>query len=628
MSNFDLRPLIGRGDALIVIPPFAGLDRPSLAAHTLQACAAEAGFRVRVLYANLLLAKEIGDSLYTAICFAPTSSLLGERFFARSAYGVPQLGRDDPVIRAAINDISGQVNVTPDEIRDLETRMTGWVEHLAAAIAECRFPVVGFSTTFEQTAASVALLNRVKALQPETITLLGGANCEGVMAEGLLTLPVQVDYIFNGESEDTFPAFLEAVASGNPPQTRIVQGTPCRNLDAVPVTNFDEFFEQRDAFLPHSAYASSDIMWLPYEGSRGCWWGEKHHCTFCGINGTGMDFRERSADRLLHDLRSLSERHQIKRICMTDNIMPHKFFRTFIPRVGDEVPGLYMFYEQKANLTLEQVAALQRSGVKVIQPGIEALSSDLLKRMDKGVSARQNMALLRYARAANLEMNWNLLYGFPGDGTGEYLQTLNVLKRIRHLQPPNGFFALSIDRFSPYFFAKERYGIRSIRPMPSYFSVLPEGADVSNIAYHFIGDYDTVRRSNPAIIERVQQEIDDWKACWESAGDEPPVLAIVQFEPDRYMILDTRGMADTTPVKFVDREHAAAALIAHPMHNDTATGRWAREQSIALELEGWHVPLATASVELLSLFEKEAKVTKSASSGVFAVIEDRAQPVA
>src|SRR5579859_3370548 len=185
MSSFDFRALVGAGDALIVIPPFAGLDRPSLAAHTLQACAAQSGFRVRVLYANLLLAKEVGDTLYTAICFGATSSLLGERFFARSAYGVPQLGRDDPVIEAAITDISGRVDVTPDQVRALESRMSGWIEELSAAISDLGFPIVGFSTTFEQTAASVALLNRIKALSPETITLLGGANCEGEMAEGI-----------------------------------------------------------------------------------------------------------------------------------------------------------------------------------------------------------------------------------------------------------------------------------------------------------------------------------------------------------------------------------------------------------------------------------------------------------
>ena len=33
---------------------------------------------------------------------------------------------------------------------------------------------------------------------------------------------------------------------------------------------------------------------LLYEGSRGCWWGEKHHCTFCGLNAQSMKFRAKA----------------------------------------------------------------------------------------------------------------------------------------------------------------------------------------------------------------------------------------------------------------------------------------------------------------------------------------------
>jgi len=69
-------------------------------------------------------------------------------------------------------------------------------------------------------------------------------------------------------------------------------------------------YEQRDVFTPASRYAAADVLWLPYEGSRGCWWGEKHHCTFCGINGQGMEFRARSADRVIADLRTLVQRHR------------------------------------------------------------------------------------------------------------------------------------------------------------------------------------------------------------------------------------------------------------------------------------------------------------------------------
>ncbi len=59
---------LGRADVVIVIPPYAGLERPFLAAPLLEACAAGGGFKVRVLYANLALAEEIGEILYQAIC--------------------------------------------------------------------------------------------------------------------------------------------------------------------------------------------------------------------------------------------------------------------------------------------------------------------------------------------------------------------------------------------------------------------------------------------------------------------------------------------------------------------------------------------------------------------------------
>ena len=63
----ELRP----ADALIIVPPFAGLDRPSLGVHVLQACAKARGVTVSVLYANLLLGGEVGEPTYQAVCYGP-----------------------------------------------------------------------------------------------------------------------------------------------------------------------------------------------------------------------------------------------------------------------------------------------------------------------------------------------------------------------------------------------------------------------------------------------------------------------------------------------------------------------------------------------------------------------------
>ena len=64
--------------------------------------------------------------------------------------------------------------------------------------------------------------------------------------------------------------------------------------------------------------------------------------------------------------------------------MPRSYFKTLLPRLPTELPGIQVFYEQKSNLTLDQVEALRKAGVCDIQPGIEALSSALLTRMRQG----------------------------------------------------------------------------------------------------------------------------------------------------------------------------------------------------------------------------------------------------
>lgn len=600
-----LKSVVSKGDALIVVPPFAGLCRPFLAAHLLQACARRAGLRVSVFYANLALAKFIGETNYEAICDASTSVLLGERFFAATAYGVPPFGRGEPDVEAAIFDLSSKLKAAPEIFRTLEAEMGNWVTALASAIVDGEFAVVGCSTTFEQTAASVAILDRIKAISPSTITILGGANCEGEMAEGILSLKACIDYVFSGESEETFPHFLAEILAGRRPAVQIITGAPCMDMDSLPTPDFTEFFKQRDFFLPQSVFASNTQAWLPYEGARGCWWGEKHHCTFCGINGLGMQFREKSAERVISELRELTERHGVRRVCMVDNIMPYNYFKTLIPRLGEEVPSLQIFYEQKANLSLDRVIALKKAGVAIIQPGIEALSTELLRRMDKGVTAQQNIALLRHARSVDVNLTWNLLYGFPGDKAEDYWRTLGNLPYLRHLQPPSGPCRLSVDRFSPYFFASSKYGIRSLRPMDGYFSVLPDTAEVAKIAYHFFGDYDSESLSDAELLKRLETEIDSWRNAWETEDGPPPVLSVVALSSDDFVIVDTRGLNDTLPIHFINRAQAIAALIPRPSVEHDETIAWSQENRLAIELDGWHVPLATASPTLLQELEIE-----------------------
>ena len=73
-------------NTLLVVPPFASLDKPSLGAHILKACAKDAGFSVNILYANLIFASFIGEEIYQSISYNSSPTFIGERIFKKAAY--------------------------------------------------------------------------------------------------------------------------------------------------------------------------------------------------------------------------------------------------------------------------------------------------------------------------------------------------------------------------------------------------------------------------------------------------------------------------------------------------------------------------------------------------------------
>jgi ribosomal peptide maturation radical SAM protein 1 len=587
------------GGVVLVLPPFAAASLPSIGLHTLQSAARASGHAVDVVYANLHLASRIGPERYRRICGASMGLLLGERLFARAAHGCPPLGndrlrdaRDGDVPEELGEEDLRELPFARAELEELERGIPAWIDELAEALVRSGPRAVGCSSSFEQTNASLALLAAVKRLRPEVVTLLGGSNCEGEMAEGLAELGPFVDHVFSGESEETFARFLDDLARGERGE-RVVRGEPRLDLDRLPAPDYGEYFAQAGACLGDAEGSAAAI---PYETSRGCWWGQKHHCTFCGLNGETMRFRQKPAGRVLADLAELSGRHGTRRFVMVDNIMPMSYLRDLVPRLAEEDPRYEIFYEQKSNLGLRQLAALERAGIRSIQPGIEALSDAMLRRMDKGVTARQNLELLRNAASLGIDVRWNLLWGFPGDELDDYREVLAILPKLVHLQPPRGWIHLSIDRFSPYFERPQRYGIRGLRPRSAYAAVLPEGADVARCSYHFVGDYDCAAYAEPGLLRSIREAVELWRAAWSDPRSRP-ALKLARIE-DHYVLTDTRGAAGTRRLELLSRDDALRVLSSGAWSDDPALHR-AVERGQGLRLGAAYVSLVTAEPALL-----------------------------
>jgi ribosomal peptide maturation radical SAM protein 1 len=285
------------------------------------------------------------------------------------------------------------------------------------------------------------------------------------------------------------------------------------NMDTLPYPNYDDFFAQ----LGGAELKVTEAPRLLFETARGCWWGAKKHCTFCGLNGSTMTFRSKSASRAIAELSSLTARYPNLPISVVDNILDMKYFKDFIPALIERELRLDLFYEIKANLSKEQLKLLHDAGIHDVQPGIESLSTNVLALMRKGVTSLQNVQLLKWCKELGLRPYWNIIWGFPGEEPSDYSDLAALVKLIEHLTPPLGASQIRLDRFSPNFDQAADFGFRDVRPYPAYKHIypLPESV-VSNLAYYFTFGY-----VQPQPVDRYTQalaiQVDEWRQVHSSS---------------------------------------------------------------------------------------------------------------
>ncbi len=175
--------------------------------------------------------------------------------------------------------------------------------------------------------------------------------------------------------------------------------------------------------------------------------------------------------------------------------------------------------------------------------------------MKKGVLARQNLELLRYARACGVTLTWNLLTEFPGDRREDYEETLALMPLIHHLHPPAGLFTVSIERFSPYFKDAADYGVSNLEPSAAYSCAFPRSADLRSLAYHFTGQFECAHTSHPELRDLLERAYRPWRDSW-TAGSPPPALNLSAGDDGYYTLMDTRGVEGTEMFQFLDEEQA------------------------------------------------------------------------
>jgi ribosomal peptide maturation radical SAM protein 1 len=526
-----------RGHVLLLSMPWEQLEYPSIQLGVLVAALERAGIPAETRSLNLDFMEHCAaataggahDALtvgsYRAVVRWSRDVSIGDWIFSSALSP-----SDDGPYLALLRDSEVPPNVVDAALR-FRALVPSFLDRVADEIAAEPPAIVGFTTAFNQTLASLALASELRARLGDAVRIVfGGANCEGPMGAALHRAFPVIDVVVRGEGERVLVELARDLlgdrrirrrpglcyrAGGR--QVVVPEAAGAVPLDEIPTPRYDEYFDRLDrmSFAPR---IRRDVTIL-YESARGCWWGEKSHCSFCGISDLALSFRSKSPERVLTELSELAERHGRLDFFFVDYILSRTYFDDLLPRLRDAGYDLRIFCETKANLRRQQVRLLRDAGFTAIQAGVESLSTPVLKLMRKGVTALQNLRLLKWCAEDGLRLYWNVLYGIPGESPEEYAAMADLIPSLAHLEPPR-LVPLQLDRFSPYFDSPGEFGIVPLGPRRDFRFVYPTDAvderTLAEIAYSFEFRY-TDGRDPDEYTEALRTAVRTWQSSGRAA---------------------------------------------------------------------------------------------------------------
>ncbi len=233
--------------------------------------------------------------------------------------------------------------------------------------------------------------------------------------------PFDSAILFEGEA--ALLGVISDLEKGRRPLGRIA-GERCTDLGSLPAPDFDG--------LPMDKYLSPKPV-LPYDATRGCYWGK---CAFChyGLAEAGTaPYRQRPVKDVLSQLHEISSRYECNIFYLSQDTMSPKYAVQMARVFSDaKVPWRWASdMRPESALTPETCRRLYDGGAIAFSLGVESGSKRILSLINKGVSLEDMRSAIRNLANAGIAAECMTFTGFPGETGREALATMQFLDSLR-----------------------------------------------------------------------------------------------------------------------------------------------------------------------------------------------------
>jgi ribosomal peptide maturation radical SAM protein 1 len=494
---------------------FAGRDIKVEAHHFYLEVARKIGYR---RYHAISRRMWSAEAVFAALLY-PERRPAAARLFQKEAIGRALKKDFDPIVESS------------QSAAEQYVRKTKWN----------RYGLVGASLCLCQMTSSLYLIRRIKQRCPALPAVVGGGLFDPDSMPAFFRLFPEIDAVVQGEGERPLEKIVAHLAAGGSiadlPKTGGVvtraaaesgdktSFSQVADLDGLPVPDFDDYFRLLESF------GSGDVFFptLPVEISRGCWWQARktkegqRGCAFCNLNLQWSGYRSKSPERAAAEVDALTSRYRILSVALTDNLLPRKGAGKIFDRIGALQKDLTLFAELRPTTSPELLRRLGAAGVRDVQIGIEALSSRLLRKLNKGTSAIQNLETMKHCEALGIENASNLILCFPGSDREDVRQTLRALEFAAVYRPLKAVhFWLGVG--SGVYSNPRHFGLQAVYNHPRYRALFPAEATTSLrlLVQGYRGDRTFQRR----LWKPVQERVCRWKTDYADLhrGARGPIL--------------------------------------------------------------------------------------------------------
>ena len=287
------------------------------------------------------------------------------------------------------------------------------------------------------------------------------------------------------------------------------------------------------------------------EISRGCWWQKKNKggkskgCAFCNLNLQWDGYRTKKPEQVVSEIENLTTTYKTLSIAFTDNLLPLKTSRDVFRRIIKLKKDIRLFGEIRASTPRQDLYLMRAAGMREVQIGIEALSTRLLKKLNKGTTAIQNIEIMKHCEMLGIQNSSNLIVHFPGSDEKDVAETLQNLEFTFSFRPLRMVqFWLGLG--SPVWQDPKTFGLKAVFNHGNYAGIFP--SDIVESMQFTIQAYRGDLGCQKKLWQPVKKKLKAWKKAYAKLHQGIRHENILSFRDGRSFLIIRQRRLDGEPL--------------------------------------------------------------------------------